>query len=267
MNATFGAENWDAVAYSDEACESVATCLDTPALRKIGEPTRASWKINKDSKTWNSSAHATLYLKVNAHAVRYVVDGVLMATDYVLPTDSWEVPAERTTKATRPGCTPGFSGWHLDPEDDGVAANEAGRGGSSKVTGPIAVQEDLTLYGTNRATVSFGIDERSTADVTAEGVLVEPQTGAEPATAADTGLLDPIVRRVNRTATLPSLSPLYALNAAGRYVTYKPDAWYAFPVGDIELPETSSSGLRVSHDTKCTVIWTKSTNDGTSARR
>lgn len=239
-----GSSDWYHQVYSNEACTTTAFDLDVA------------------SGTWTPSAHAKLYVKAQAFTVTYVVDGETMATDKVNSTSSWEVPATRTAQATKAGCTPGFSGWCTDAADEAVTADEAGLGGSSLVTGPIAVRSNLTLYATNRATVSFGVDERSTADVTDGEVRVGPLDSDAEAGDAEKGLLPAVTRKVNKTAALPALTAnLYKRTAGGRYVTCKPDAWYV-PGGS-----EATSGLRVGSDVTVGVIWSASTNDGVSARR
>lgn len=221
------------------------------------------WYANEacDSKadSFTVRPHTRVYVKLEAVTVTYVVDGRTMASDLVEIQDEWEIPAERTAQAARENCTPGFSGWFLD-KDDPALTSDGPSGDAGLAT--VDVRADLTLYGVNRATVSFAQDPDSMVDVTTGEVRVGPQDSDAEATVSQRGTEDAIVRRVGAMAALPALGRLYRKTDAGRYVTCIPHAWHVTPGS-----ASDSSTLMVSRDVTVYVGWHAGTTDGVAAYR
>lgn len=208
--------------------------------------------------------HTKVWLRIRPYTVTYIVDGKVMATDEVpvQPAGSrsaWKVPDERTAEAAREGCTPGFSGWALS-EDDPLVSGDSPSEGATGVT-ELVVTSDVTLYGVNRATVSFARDPGS--EVAADGTcLTAPDDGAAAAGAVALGEIEPLTRRVGRSASLPMPSRVYHKTEVGRFVAYAPRAWHATPGS-----EANSSTAVVSRDMTMYVSWVAGTTDGVAAER
>ena len=219
---------------------------------------------SKRVDTFKVAPHTVVWLRIRPYTVTYVVDGRVMATDEVpvqpaWSRSAWKVPAERTAQAARGGCTPGFSGWALS-EDDALVSGDSPSEGSAGVT-ELVVTSDVTLYGVNRATVSFARDPGS--EVVADGTcLTAPDDGAEAAGAAALGEIEPLTRRVGRSASLPMPSRVYHKTEAGRFVAYAPRAWHA-----MQGSEVNSSTAVVSKDMTMYVSWVAGTTDGVAAER
>lgn len=226
------------------------------------------WFLDEDCSkrvdAFEVAPHTVVWLRIRPYTVTYVVDGSVMATDEVpvQPAGSrsaWKVPDERTAEAAREGCTPGFSGWALS-EDDPLVSGDSPSDGAEGVT-ELVVTSDVTLYGVNRATVSFARDPGS--EVAADGTcLTAPDDGAAAADAVALGEIEPLTRRVGRSASLPMPSRVYHKTEAGRFVAYAPRAWHATPGS-----EANSSTAVVSRDMTMYVSWVAGTTDGVAAER
>ena len=250
---------------SDRLWPAVASCLAS----ELCEADKVEgWYLDeacsKRVDAFEVAPHTVVWLRVRPYTVTYVVDGRVMATDEVpvQPAGSrsaWKVPGERTAQAAREGCTPGFSGWALS-EDDPLVSGDSPSEGAAGVT-ELVVTSDVTLYGVNRATVSFARDPGS--EVAADGTcLTAPDDGAEAAGAAALGEIEPLTRRVGRSASLPMPSRVYHKTEAGRFVAYAPRAWHATPGS-----EANSSTAVVSRDMTMYVSWVAGTTDGVAAER
>ena len=226
------------------------------------------WFLDEDCSrrvdAFEVAPHTEVWLRIRPYTVTYVVDGSVMATDEVpvQPAGSrsaWKVPDERTAEAAREGCTPGFSGWALS-EDDPLVSGDSPSEGATGIT-ELVVTSDVTLYGVNRATVSFARDPGS--EVAADGTcLTAPDDGAAAADAVALGEIEPLTRRVGRSASLPMPSRVYHKTEVGRFVAYAPRAWHATPGS-----EANSSTAVVSRDMTMYVSWVAGTTDGVAAER
>lgn len=220
------------------------------------------WYANEacDSKadSFTVRPHTRVYVKLEAVTVTYVVDGCTMASDLVEIQDGWEIPAERTSQAARENCTPGFSGWFLSADDPALASDEPTADAGLDT---VDVSADLTLYGVNRATLSFAQDPDSIVDVTSGEVRVGPEDASAEATAEQRGQCAVIVRRVGTGAALPALARLYRKSDAGRYVAANPRAWHVSGGG------SESSSWVVSHNATLLASWDAGTTDGVAAQR